>query len=175
MIYEPAEDSFLIQKWVKHFAKGKILDMGTGSGILALEALKYSKDVLAVDINPEAVKIAREKGIKAVVSDLFANVKGKFDLIIFNPPYLPEEKGEDKESRTVTTGGKKGYEVIERFFSEATNHIPKNEVILLVFSTLTGNIPRIAKKYGFKCKVLEEKPLFFEKLKVCTLTKKNYK
>ena len=66
MIYEPAEDSFLLQKYVKKYAKGKVLDMGTGSGIQA----EAAKDVLAVDVNPECVEYVKKKGIRAIVSNL---------------------------------------------------------------------------------------------------------
>src|SRR3989338_8989568 len=98
MLYEPGDDSFLIISFIKKYAKGSILDLGTGTGILAKEAMKYSSDVLAADINPKAVSYGKKQGIKAVKSDLFSNIKGKFDLIIFNPPYLPCQKKEGKIS-----------------------------------------------------------------------------
>ncbi len=164
MIYNPREDSFLILKYIKKYCNGKVLDMGCGSGILALEAMKHSKDVLAVDIDEECVGHCREEGINAVRSDLFSNVSGKFDLIIFNPPYLPEDSLEDEESKRVTTGGKKGYEIIERFFSEAKNYLGKNGKILIVFSSLTGDVDFIIKKYDFRFEKLDEKKLFFETL-----------
>ena len=61
MIYEPAEDSFLIQKYVKQYAHGRVLDMGTGSGILAMTALDKTKDVLAVDIYEPAIDELKKK------------------------------------------------------------------------------------------------------------------
>ena len=168
MIYEPHEDSFLLQKYVEKYASGKVLDIGSGSGIQAESALKKTKNVLAADINKEAVSLLKKKGIKAVYSDLFSNVKGKFDLIIFNPPYLPEEKLEDLETKLVTTGGKYGYEILERFFKDAKKFLNKNGKILIVFSSLTNKkkVDSLVKKYGFKFKLLEEKGLFFEKLYV---------
>lgn len=166
MIYDPEEDSFLLSKYVDKYAKGKVLDLGTGSGIQAETALKYTKDVLAVDIDKEAVNFVRKKGIKAKISDLFSNVNGKFDLIIFNPPYLPNEKLEDKESKRVTTGGKYGYEILERFFSQVNKYLNKNGKILIVFSSLTNKdkVDKIIKKNNFKFKLLEVKKIFFEKL-----------
>lgn len=169
MIYEPAEDSFLLQKYVKKYAKGKVLDLGTGSGIQALTAFKKTKNVLAVDINPSAVEQLKKKGIKARISDLFSNVKGKFDLIIFNPPYLPEDEREPQDSSTATTGGKKGYETIERFLKQAKKFLKKDGKILLVFSSLTGNIENLFNKYGYGFKKLEEKKLFFEKIYIYIL------
>ena len=164
MIYEPREDSFLILKHIKDYAHGRVLDMGCGSGVLALEAMKYSKDVLGVDINIKAVSYCRKKGINSVQSDLFENVKGKFNLIIFNPPYLPLDKEEDEDSRLVTTGGKEGFELIERFFSEVKAYLEKDGKILLVFSSLTGDVDKVIKKHGFRFNKLDEEKLFFEKL-----------
>ncbi|MDP2909403.1 MAG: methyltransferase [Nanoarchaeota archaeon] len=169
MIYEPAEDSFLLQKYVRKYAGGKVLDVGTGLGIQAITALEKTKDVLAVDINPEAVKLLKEKGIKAKVSNLFSNVKGKFNLIIFNPPYLPEDKREPKDSARATTGGKKGYELIEKFLKQAKSFLKKEGRILMVCSSLTGDVEKLFKKYGYKSKKLEEEKYFFEKIYVYLL------
>ena len=115
MIYEPAEDSLLLQEQVKKFVKQgmKILDIGTGSGILAETAKQLGGMVLAADINLESVKHVQSKGINSVVSDLFSNIKEKFDLIIFNPPYLPKEDMEPEDSRLATTGGENGNEIID--------------------------------------------------------------
>ena len=164
MIYEPAEDSFLLQKYVRKYSKGRVIDIGAGSGIQSLTALEKTKDVLAVDINPSAVKLLKKKGIKAEVSDLFSNVKGKFDLIIFNPPYLPKDERESKNSALATTGGKKGYEIIERFLKQAKNFFKKDGKALIVFSSLTGNIEKLFNKHNYEFKKIEEKKLFFEKL-----------
>ena len=100
-VYEPREDSFLILHQIRRFAKGNVLDMGTGSGILAIEAAKYADRVIAADINKDALEFAKEQArangvinTKFVLSDLFSYFEQhpvKFDLIIFNPPYLPED------------------------------------------------------------------------------------
>ena len=173
MIYDPEEDSFLLAKYVDKFAKGKVLDLGTGSGIQAETALRHTKDVLAVDIDKESVNYVKKKKIRAIISDLFSNIKEKFDLIIFNPPYLPEEKLEDDESRKITTGGKYGYEILERFFSQASKYLNKNGKILIVFSSLTrkNKIDKIIKNYNFKFKLLEGQKMFFEKI-YCYLVEK---
>src|SRR3989344_2463782 len=110
-------------------------------------ALRFTKNVLAVDVDEESVNYVKKKGIKAKISDLFSNVAGKFDLIIFNPPYLPDEKLEDEKSKRITTGGKHGYEILEKFFSQANEHLNKNGKILIVFSSLTNNIL----PFLFKC------------------------
>jgi len=170
MIYEPAEDSFLIEKSVKQFAEGKsALDMGTGSGILAEVALATgAKSVLAVDVNQEAVNNVKQKGINTRHSDLFSNISEKFDLIIFNPPYLPKTKDEDAESEKITTGGTHGYEIIKKFLIQARAHLNPNGKILILFSSLTGRerVDKILQENNYKFKCLETNKLFFEELYV---------
>lgn len=166
MIYEPAEDSYLIEKYVRKYAQGRVLDMGTGSGILALAALEKTNDVLASDINKEAVEYCKKKEINAIVSDLFKKISGKFDLIIFNPPYLPKDKKEDKESRVATTGGRRGNEILNRFLKSAGEYLTEDGKILIVVSSLTPDIEKLIKKYGFNFRLLEKEKIFFEELKV---------
>ncbi|WP_231434388.1 methyltransferase [Candidatus Nanopusillus massiliensis] len=113
--YFTKEDSFLLNDHIREFAKNKkVLDIGCGSGIQGLEAYKYTKNVSFSDISEECLKLSKinfyinyihnnpdldylykniEKinlPIKFYQSDLFSNINEKFDLILFNPTYLPE-------------------------------------------------------------------------------------
>ena len=143
-IYQPAEDSYLLQKLVRQYSTGRILDVGTGSGIQALTAMESpnSREVIAVDINKKVVmqlnqQIQEKKlrKIKAVQSDLFENVDGQFNLIIFNPPYLPQDEGvEDK----AIYGGEKGWELSEQFFSQVSKYLLPDGFVLFLFSSLTN-------------------------------------
>ncbi len=179
MIYEPNDDSYLLREFVLKYSKGKVLDMGTGSGIQAEAALEKTRDVLAADINEEAVEFCSKKGINAIKSDLFENIDKRFDLIIFNPPYLPEEreycgiKFTEKDFNYVNdialVGGKNGWETIDRFLKEAKEYINKEGKILLSFSSLSGDIEIIMKKYGYRFEKLGEKRIFFEVLYVYLL------
>ncbi|MFH1971984.1 MAG: HemK2/MTQ2 family protein methyltransferase [archaeon] len=167
-IYEPREDSFLLNKYVRKYAQGKILDMGTGTGLQAMAALENpDNEVLAADINPEAVEYVKKKGINAIQSNLFENVKGTFDLIIFNPPYLPEDPREPADSRVATTGGKKGDEILKEFLKQAKSFLNKNGKILVVISNLTGNPKTIFKDYSYQ--FLESEEIFMETLSVYLL------
>ncbi|MDD5418077.1 MAG: methyltransferase [Candidatus Nanoarchaeia archaeon] len=168
--YEPAEDSLILLKWVEKLSKGRVLDMGTGSGIQAMGASKKADEVIAVDINPDAVKASKEwikekdiKNVKVMLSDLFSNVEGKFDVIIFNAPYLPEDE-EVKDTDTM------GRETTLKFLREANNYLNKNGFILLVVSSHTNmdDVARAGKK--FKIEILEKATLFFEELYVLKLT-----
>lgn len=142
MVYEPHEDSFLMQKHIYQYAHGSVLDMGTGTGILAREAVKYAEKVLAVDIDAQALKTARQlsagiSNIRFKHSDLFSKITGQFDLIIFNPPYLPYDS---RAPDVALDGGTKGYEVIERFVQQASTYLKPEGNILLVFTSLTNKL-----------------------------------
>ena len=174
LVYQPAEDSFLMESVVRKYSKGKsVLDMCTGTGILAKAALETgAKSVTAVDINKEALDSIKEPNIKKIRSSLFQKVKGKFDLIICNPPYLPREKDEDEESRLSTTAGDDGDEFILDFLDRVKKHMEENGVLLLLVSSLTP-IERINKKLekeGLKSKVVAKTSLFFETLEVLEIS-----
>ena len=141
-VYEPREDSFLIQKHIKKYAKGIVLDMGTGSGILAEEAAS-SKNVVklfAVDINESAIihciRHQKSKKIIYAMSNLFSLFKRdrrymhlKFDTILFNAPYLPDDPNV-KDS--ALDGGKQGYELICKFLNESKRFLkPKGKILLI--------------------------------------------
>ena len=166
-MYEPEEDSYLIEKHIKNYPSSSCLEIGTGSGILAMEASNYCKKILAVDIDKEAInyckKSIKKNNIKFKISDLFSNIKGKFDLILFNPPYLPNDPlVKDK----ALDGGKKGYELIERFLNNVNSHLNKNGKILLIFSSLTNKkkVDSLIKKNALKFREIEKQKFFFEEI-----------
>ncbi|MEK6889662.1 MAG: HemK2/MTQ2 family protein methyltransferase [Nanoarchaeota archaeon] len=170
LIYEPSDDSFLLAKQVKKYAKNKkVLDIGSGSGIQALTAKKAkAKSILASDINKLAVKKIKSLGIESIYSNLFSKIKGRYDLIIFNPPYLPEDKNEDSQSSLITSGGKKGDELTLKFLKQAKKHLKKSGIILIVISSLSPfeRIESTLKGLNLKFKILESKNLFMERLSV---------
>lgn len=167
-VYQPSEDSYLLSRHVERLVEGRVLDMGTGSGIQAVTAAQKSvvSYVLAADINPLAIEIAKRRARDArviykmefVVSNLFENVHGAFDWIIFNPPYLQPE---GNLSDYTWDGGLRGAEVIERFLEGARDHLSLEGSILLVYSSETGVKPE---GYGYCWEVLEKVALFFEVL-----------
>lgn len=177
MIYNPREDSFLLEKAVKKYAKGKtFLDVGSGSGIQSKAAISAgAKSILAIDINSEVIIYLKKQNLSAVKSDLFKNVKGKFDLIAFNPPYLPEDEREDSAIQLVTTGGKKGDEIILRFIKNVKRHLSENGIILLIVSSLTPKrkILELLKKQDLSHNVIDSEKFFFESLEVWKIEIKN--
>ncbi|MCU0642470.1 MAG: methyltransferase [archaeon] len=170
MIYSPREDSFLLEREVKKLAKGRAsLDMGCGSGIQGKAALSSgAKSVSFSDINPEAIKELKKQGFDAVKSDLFSDIKEKFDLVSFNPPYLPENKEEGRESGLANSGGKRGDELILRFLKQVKFHLNRGGIILLVLSSLTprDKIEILLKKQKMHKKLLGKQSFFMESLEV---------
>jgi len=186
MVYEPREDTFLIEQEVERYAQGRVLDMGTGTGVLAIEASQKADFVIGVDINKDALDYAKKKAdvmnisnIKFVHSDLFSYFKknpDRFDLIIFNPPYLPDHEGEEEEIKLQVSGGKKGYEILERFLSEASGYLVPEGKMLILFSTLTNKdkVHEILDRYAFDYQKLSEKRLAFESLFVYLVEKSGF-
>ena len=168
-LYQPAEDSQLLESIIPNYVQNKsVLDLGSGSGILAKSALNNNAlSVTAADINPEA-KLQLPKEIKFIESDLFSNISKKYDLIIFNPPYLPEDEREPISSRTATTAGKRGDEIILEFIKHAPIYLNQDGKILLLLSSQTplDKINKLLKKLTFSKKVIAKKKLFMEELYV---------
>lgn len=187
MLYEPAEDSFLIQKSVGALARGSVLEIGIGSGILSETALKSRKvnSVVGVDIKQEAIdhckssiKVLKNKTFKLLKSDLFSNVpKQKFDTIIFNPPYLPEQEGELWDLKTDISGGQHGYEIIERFLSGVNDYLDDNGFVLLLFSSVTGKtkVEDLISHHMLEFEQLNKLGISFEQLFVYKITKSYFR
>jgi release factor glutamine methyltransferase len=147
----------------------KVLDIGTGTGVLAIFAAEKARRVIAADINPFAVKCAKENvklnklgsKVKIIKSDLFSNVKGKFDLILFNPPYL---RGKPKRQIEYAWYDPKN-KVIKNFLEQAKKHLNKNGKIFLLYSTIADKkkLESLIRKKGYKFKIVAKKYGLFEK------------
>jgi release factor glutamine methyltransferase len=168
--YEPREDSFLMLEALGGLSlRGlRVLDMGTGSGILAAYCARRGADVTASDIDNEAImamQITSDRmgiSIKLVTCDLFSKIHERFDIVVFNPPYLPSSTMGDQ----TTDGGKHGTEVIGRFLSELAQHLVKNGRGMLVLSSLNDSERLMMRYPDLSFKTVRERSLFFERLYV---------
>lgn len=137
-MYEPAEDSYLLLNSVTPV--GTILEMCTGSGIIAGSISKKGYDVTAVDIDVPSLEYAQKHNVGPIYlqSDLFSNVSGMYDTIICNPPYLPDDViGGNVIEDKALYAGKQGYELIIDFLSQAVSYLVDDGNIYLLFSNLS--------------------------------------
>ena len=181
-VYEPREDSFLLADSVKRFARGKVLDVGTGSGIQAIAAArkKEVEKVVAADINPDAIECAVANAEKNNVlgkilfleSDLFHGLnptwKKEFDAICFNPPYLPTGPGEHVAGAydDALDGGKSGRETTDRFLAGFEEWLAPGGVLLLLQTSLSdkGETEKILRRKNYRVERVGENSFFFEKI-----------
>ena len=177
-VYEPAEDSFLLAENLDIQKGAEVLDVGTGSGLLAIVAAEKAVSVVAVDFNPYAILCAKENSafnnvrskmifIQSGLLTAF-NEFAKFDLILFNAPYLPSDKCEgDSWLVRSWAGGVNGRQAIDQFILQAPLHLKANGQILLMQSTLANAEETIQKfeECGLKARIKAERQLpFFETL-----------
>ncbi len=175
-VYEPREDSCLLAESTRVKEGCFALDMGCGCGIQAVNMAMQGAKVTAVDINQRAVKNTRENAkrlglsdrISAKKSNLFSALKGKkFDLIAFNPPYLPNQGKAD----VALDGGTKGQEITHKFLDRLSFHLEERGECFVVASSLNGfsALPLKASELSFSCRCVARKKLFFEEIGVFRL------
>lgn len=174
-VYETAEDSFLIAEKMVVDENDTVLDLGTGCGILAILSAKKAKHVVAVDINPYAIKCAHKNAkthgvtekIDFVRGDLFQAIENnqRFSLILFNSPYLPSEPGEENTwIGKAWAGGPKGRDVIDRFIVDVPCWLSDDGRVLLVQSSLSDPETSIEmfSGLGLQAKIVAEVKFPFE-------------
>ena len=179
-VYEPAEDTFLLAENLDIQRRDEVLEIGTGTGLIAVTAAQKSKKVTATDINEDAVKCAlkntitnRTYNVELKQGNLFEPVKDeKFDLILFNTPYLPTEEDEklDDELNAAFDGGLEGRETIDKFLDEVKDHLNEGGRVQLVQSSLSDNEKTIQKleELGFDASITATEKCFFEEIVVIT-------
>lgn len=175
-VYDPGDDSFLLVEAALEEARPgeKVLEVGTGSGIVSL-FVKDIADVLATDISPYACRNARLNGVPVVRADLYNGICGRFDLVIFNPPYLPTPPEERLRSwlNRAFDGGPTGRHEIARFLKNIDTILVPGGRILTVISSLTGleETKKMYQEYGFNTELVSCEKVPFEKLVVLRCSK----
>lgn len=177
-VYQPAEDSDLLATAATAdvTTADRALDVGTGSGYVAARMEEGGAQVVGVDRNPHACRQAREAGVDAVRADLTtAFAADAFDLVTFNPPYLPTEPDEatDDWMGMALSGGKTGRAVIEPFLADVGRVLVPGGRVLLLVSSLAGveTIIDRAADAGFASETVTEDSFPFETLSVLRMTR----
>jgi release factor glutamine methyltransferase len=179
-VYEPAEDSYLLAENLELSRRDEVLEIGTGTGIIAVYASRKVARVVATDINPWAIKCAtknlianRAFNVELREGNLFEPVSGeKFDLILFNTPYLPTAEDEvlDDDINAAWDGGINGREIIDKFLDGLCQHIREEGRVQLVQSSLSDVERTIGRleDMGFQAEVRARKKCFFEEIVIIT-------
>ena len=174
-VYQPAEDTYLLLGAAQSEARPEdlALEIGCGSGFISQELGAKVARLLATDINPHAVRAARARGIEVIRADLLRGIKGKFDLILFNAPYLPTEP-EERTGQWIDyalDGGENGRETVDRFIEDLAGHLRPGGRALLLISSLTGltEVQETAAAAGLNAEVVADEGCFFERLYVLRL------
>jgi release factor glutamine methyltransferase len=167
-VYRPAEDTYLL---MSHAKCGKnVLEMGAGTGIISVTLALRGHSVTAVDISQDAVDLISHNAvinnvsIEIIQSDLFQNVHGKYDTLIFNPPYLPVENESPQWA-----GGSDGFAVTGRFLESAYRYLNDGGNIYIILSDLTDIESFIRKNENYVFTEIASESFDFEAIKLYEL------
>ena len=186
-VYDPAEDTFLLLEALNINPSNRVLELGTGCGVIGLYCASIGADVICSDINPFAVELVKKnyqqnlsllKGnFEVRLGDLFSvlTMGDLFDIVIFNPPYLPTDSkdlvGKSGWFDKSVNGGVDGLKIIGRFIEEVGQYLKDNGCIYFVFSSLSdiNILERIVSKSGFQKSIIASKKFDDEQLDVYCL------
>lgn len=169
-VYPPSDDSILLIESLDVIPREKVLEVGCGSGVVSIHCAKNGCYVTAVDVNPRAVELAKRNSvangtdIRVLESDVYGNVDGVFDTIVFNLPYLPVD--EEGLLAKAWSGGPDGLGPLPRLLEGAPDHLIPGGRVVVVVSSLTE--PRALEEAleGYEVRTIGEQRLFFERLSV---------
>jgi release factor glutamine methyltransferase len=164
-VYEPREDSYMLAKCVDKRAFGRVLDLGTGTGLQGIVAALNGCDVTFADISQKALDCAKANACMNGVnggfkcSDLLDSISDKFNTIIFNPPYLPS----NDIVHTDLDGGIEGRGLIDRFLKYYKKNVLEEHIILILESAFNHYEEDVKKLDGM---IIAKEHYFFEDLVV---------
>lgn len=163
--YISSEDSALLRSVLKNYAGESCLELGAGNGGGLVELTKRFGLVVGSDLNrPSNDSWKRAEANFVLVDAAGCFREGSFDLVAFNPPYLPSDVIED----VAVDGGADGAEVLNHFLGEAMRTVRKEGRIVMLLSgdNPIESIAQECEMHGFAMKLLSERRLFYETLAV---------
>lgn len=177
-VYPPSEDTFLLMDAVSGEKAERGLELCSGTGVVGLSIASRVGGMVAVDLNQVAAMNTlanyRRNGMQVhvVVGDLFSPIRGEFDLIMMNPPYLPD--GDGTPADLSWSGGASGRAIIDRFISEVGDFLSPGGRAYMLQSSLNGIVESIerAESEGLDAKVVGRRDFEFESLVVIRMERR---
>jgi release factor glutamine methyltransferase len=175
-MYAPSDDSYLLADCIRQYNGRRALEIGTGSGLLLSILEKNFTYVTGSDIDLQALQHCKQQTISSnallVCCDAGSAFGiGKFDLIVSNPPYLPNDDCYNIRDPTVH-GGPTGIETTVHFINSALPLLAWNGKMLIVISSFADSraLDNVVVENKMHKKVVKEKRLFYETLSLIELS-----
>ena len=167
-MYVPSDDTFLMADCIKQYSGRWALEIGIGSGVLLNLLEKNFTSVAGSDVDLRVLLHCRGRsGAMLVCCDAAMAFTGMFDLIVSNPPYLPDDKVKD----TTVHGGPSGIETTIHFIRSALPLLARGGRMLFTVSSLAdpSALDQLVIEKKMSKKVVKEKRMFYETLSVVEL------
>ena len=167
-MYVPSDDTFLLAECTKQYRGRWALEIGVGSGVLLNLLEKNFANVAGSDIDLRALQHCRGRsGAMIACCDAASAFVGSFDLIVSNPPYLPDDKVRDM----TVHGGPAGIDTTIHFIQSALPLLARGGKMLFVVSSLADSsaLDQLVGENKMSKKVVREKRVFYETLSVVEL------
>jgi len=173
MLYLPSDDTIFLANTINRYSGTLALEIGTSSGIVLMELAKQFKTVIGTDIDFCSLKrlLEMSRNQRVICCHAASALHGiKFDLIVTNPPYLPNSTGNIDNT---TDGGLAGVEITIDFLKDAIDRLEIGGKILIIVSSIsdTRNLDSFLSKNNIMVKKIAQKELFYETLQILELSK----
>ena len=178
-MYAPSDDTFLLADCIRQYKGSRALEIGVGSGLLLNILEKNFVYVAGSDIDLQALQHCKQQNTSSanvllVCCDAGSAFGiGKFDLIVSNPPYLPNNDDDDNNILDPTVhGGPTGIEATVHFINSALPLLAGDGKLLIVISSFANSsaLDKVVLENNMHKKVVKEKRLFYETLSIVELS-----
>jgi release factor glutamine methyltransferase len=169
-MYIQNDDTLLLLESIKRYTGLSVLEIGVGSGRICEKLSENFEFVVGIDVDIESIKYCqknidsqnRKSQINWLCCDVVSSIVGKFDLIVSNPPYLPNEDAYDVQDQTVY-GGTNGVELTIRFINESLPLLNKHGKIIIISSSLANinYLNEYISNKNLEKKIINKKKLLF--------------
>lgn len=173
-MYFPSDDSIFLSDIVNQYHGQLALEVGTSSGIILKELSKNFRIAIGTDLDLNSLIHSKSilKNDKLICCDAASALHNvKFDLIVTNPPYLPNNP--NHVDKTID-GGPSGIEVSIHILTSALDKLTKTGKILIVVSSFSNKkkLERFIVENNLVMKQIAKKNLFYESLEIMEISRK---